>query len=166
MIHETIPGVASLVRATLAANQIRVLMGTPNQTCANFSGGSVPAGFTALKYADFTGAGRGDVLLRNNATGEVRLLSLNATGLTLPPYVGDPQDKNASCTASNLALTTITRVLPVTPAAWKIFAIGDFNGDGITDIAWAQADGSVVVWLMQPSGSSPQVIFNAGGVPK
>lgn len=146
-------------------NQLRVLMGTANRTCANLSAGVIQDGFTALKFGDFTGNGRGDVLVRHNATGVVQLLSLSAMGLTLPDYAGAPDDQNASCTSTTLGITNTARFLPITPTTAKFYAAGDFNGDGIADIVWLQADGTLTVWLMQPNGAAPIVIANAGTGP-
>ncbi len=146
-------------------NNLRVLMATPNRTCANLSAGAIPAGFTALKFGDFTGSGRGDVLIRNSTTGQVQLLSLSAAGLTLPTYAGAPDDQNASCTASTLVVSSLARGLPATMAGWQFYATGDFNGDGILDLVWVQADGTLMVWLMQANGAAPVVIANAGAAP-
>ncbi len=146
-------------------NQLRVLMGTANRTCANLSAGVIQDGFTALKFGDFTGSGRGDVLVRNNTTGVVQLLSLSAMGLTLPAYAGAPDDQNASCTSSTLGITNTARFLPITPTTAKFYAAGDFNGDGIADIVWQQADGTLTVWLMQANGAAPIIIANAGNGP-
>jgi hypothetical protein len=146
-------------------NQIRVLMATPSRTCANLSAGSVPTGYTALKFGDFTGGKRGDMLVRNNATGAVQLLSLSAAGLTLPPYAGAPDDPNASCTASSLVVSSSARTLPATDPSMQFYAAGDFNGDGILDIVWLNSDGTLTLWLMQANGASPVVVAKAGTAP-
>lgn len=147
------------------AGQIRALMATPSRTCANLLVGAVPAGFTALKFADFTGNSRGDILLRNGSTGEIQLMSLNAFGLALPLYAGAPDDQNASCTSSTLTVPTSTISLLPTDPAWQFYASGDFNGDGITDIVWLRPDGSLTVWLMNTNATAPTVISNAGTAP-
>jgi photosystem II stability/assembly factor-like uncharacterized protein len=148
------------------ANAMRALMATPARTCANLSAGTLPTGFTAIKLADFTGNRRGDVLVRNATTGEVRVISLDATGLTLPAFTGDPDDQNASCTSSTLVLTqTPYSFATATDPTWTYFASGDFNGDGIFDIVWKRPDNTLTVWLMNASGAAPTVITNAGTVP-
>ena len=152
------------------ANAMRALMATTAatapRTCANLSAGSIPTGFAPLKLADFTGNRRGDVLIRNAASGEVRLISLNAAGLSLPAFTGDPDDQNASCTSSPLALAqTVINVSVNADPTWTYFASGDFNGDGIFDIVWKRPDNSLVLWLMNANGAAPTVISNAGSAP-
>jgi hypothetical protein len=152
-------------------NQIRVLMATGSaaapRTCANYAAGSIPTGFTVLKFGDFTGARRGgDVLIRNPATGEVRLISLVATGIQLPTYTGTPNDRNAACTGagSSALVPTITTSLGVADASWTYVASGDFNGDGVIDIAWRKSDGNLALWLI-PLAGAPTVVLNAGSIP-
>ncbi len=143
---------------------IRALMATPGRTCANLSAGSVPAGFIAVRFADFTGRGRGDVLLRNPA-GQVSLLTLNANGIALPAFTGNPDDPNASCTPTSL--TVANTVLPVllSDPTWQLYATGDYNGDGIFDIVWLRPDGTLTLWLMNANGATPTVYDNAGMPP-
>ena len=147
------------------AGAIRALMATPARTCANLAAGNIAAGFSALKLADFTGNSRGDILLRNAATGEVQLLSLNAFGLALPAYAGDPEDQNASCTASALTIANTSINLPITDPAWMFYAAADFNGDGVTDIVWLRPDNTLTVWLMNSNAAILRVINNAGAAP-
>lgn len=145
-------------------NAIRALMATPNRTCANLSGGVIPGGFVALKLGDFSGRRKGDVLIRNEASGEVRLLQLDAAGLILPNYTGAPDDQNASCTASALTVSQAASAVGTADPTWKLIASGDFNGDGVSDVVWQKTDGTLAVWLMNPSGINPTVITNAGNV--
>jgi serine protease len=144
---------------------IRILMATPDRTCANVSGGTMPTDFTALKIADFTGRSRGDMLVRNATTGAVQLLALNAAGMVLPPYTGNPNNQDAACTPSSLSVTRSTITLPTTDPSWQFYASGDFNGDGVTDIVWRRPDNTLTVWLMNANGASPRAINNAGSVP-
>ncbi|MFN8987584.1 MAG: trypsin-like peptidase domain-containing protein [Burkholderiales bacterium] len=145
-------------------NVVRVLMATPARTCANLSGGTIAAGSTAIKLADFTGNRRGDILARNAATGGIQVISLSAAGLTLPSYTGAPDDPNASCTSSSLSVTQTASYTFASDPTWSIFATGDFNGDGIFDIVFMQPNRTLTVWQMNPNGAAPTV-FNAGTAP-
>lgn len=146
---------------------IKVLMATPGRTCANLSAGNVPAGFTAQKLGNFSGDGRADILYRNAVTGAVQLAKLNAVGLTLPPFVinplQDPQD--APCTASSLTVLSTTVSLPVADPTWLLYAVGDYDGNGTTDIVWLRPNGQLTVWLTNPNGAAPTEIANAGFAP-
>ncbi len=144
---------------------IRALMATAARTCANLSVGDMPAGFTALKLADFTGKRRADMLIRNQSTGQTSLLSLNAVGVPLPPYVGAPDDPNASCTATTQVVASKIINLPFADPTWQFYAAGDFNGDGIFDIVWLQPNGTLTVWLMGSNGVLQTTIANAGNAP-
>lgn len=144
---------------------IRVLMATPNRTCANLTAGTVPSGLTALKFRNFSGDGRGDILYRNAVTGAVQLAKLNASGLTLPTYTGAPDDQNASCTSSTLTISNTVVTLPSTDPSWRLYAVGDFDGNGITDIVWLQPSGQLTLWLMNAAGSGPTIVTNAGTAP-
>ena len=146
------------------ANQLRVLMATPNRTCANLSAGSVPNGYNVFKFADFTGNGRGDILVQDPSTATYKLISLDARGLTLPPYSGTPDDPNASCTSSTLTVNATTTTIRSTILFSTYYARGDLDGDGVFDIVWKNADNTLTVWLMKPSGT-PIVINNAGLAP-
>ena len=146
-------------------NVVRVLMATPNRTCANISGGNLPAGFTPLHLADFSGQKRGDILARKNSTGQVQIISLNATGLVLPLFAGSPDDQNASCTGTALQATQSVYYPGTVDPSWTFYATGDFNGDGIFDVVWQRPDGTLTLWLMNAGGASPTVIANAGTAP-
>jgi hypothetical protein len=143
-------------------NQIRILMATSNRTCANMTTGFIPSGFTGLAFADFTGRNRGDVLIRNNATGQVSLLALNASGIPLPIYTGDPDDRNASCTPSTLVIPSQTITLPISNASWQFYAAGDYDGNGTFDIVWLKPDGTLALWLMGQDGNVQSNIPSAG----
>ncbi len=145
--------------------QVRVLMATAARTCANFAAGNVPTGFVALAFADFTGRGRGDILMRNPANGQVSLLSLNATGINLPAYTSDPNDPNASCTATSAVIPNSLVSLPASDPSWTLYATGDFNGGGVFDIVWLRPDGTLTLWLLNPNNAAPTVVTNAGTAP-
>ncbi len=145
-------------------NNIRVLMATPGRTCANLSGGTITAGSTAIKLADFTGNRRGDILARNASTGAIQIIVLNGAGLNLPDYAGVADDPNASCTASSLSVTQTATYTFSSDPTLTILATGDFNGGGIFDILFMRPDRTLVLWLMNANGAAPTVV-NAGTAP-
>jgi subtilisin family serine protease len=147
------------------SNQARALMATPNRTCANLLIGDIPTNQSALKLGDFTGNGRGDILVRDSSTGFVSLISLDAVGLTLPPFAGAPDDPNASCSSSSVQIKTTPLSLIAADPSWSFFASGDYNGDGILDVVWKRPDGTLTLWLMNAGGATPTVIANAGSSP-
>ncbi len=147
------------------AGQLRVLMATPNRTCANLVSGNMPTGFVPLKFARFRGGPSGEVLVRNTTTGANQLLSLNAGGLLLPPYTGAPDDQNASCTASSLSVPMNVINLPTTSVNWTFYAATDLNNDGITDIIWRQPSGQLTAWLLNSAGTVQTTVTNAGTAP-
>ncbi len=145
--------------------QIHVLMATAARTCANVPAGTLPEGYTALQVGDFSGRHLGDILMRNNVTGDVRLLTLSAVSMVLPPATANPDDPNASCTSTSLNIVASSYSLATADPTWQFFAAGDFNGDGITDIVWKKSDGTLVLWLMNANLSQPTVLANAGTAP-
>jgi cyclophilin family peptidyl-prolyl cis-trans isomerase len=148
-------------------NQIRVLMATPNRTCANLSAGSIPAGFRAIQVGDFSGSRRGDILMRNPTTGQVMIKTMTGAGLSLPEFTGNPDDPNASCTPTSLALATSDLNLLPSDPNWRFYAAGDFDANGVADVVWRRADGTLTLWLLNNASgfTAPAIIDNAGSAP-
>ncbi len=145
-------------------NQVRVLMATAQRTCANFVAGAIPTGFTAIKLADFSGNGRAQILIRNATTGAVQLHSLDATGIVLPQFTADPDDPNASCTATTVPIGNSLTNLPATDPTITFYAADDFDGDGRFDIVWRTSTGTLVTWKMTGT-ATPIINNNAGTAP-
>jgi len=83
----------------------------------------------------------------------------------LPPPTANPDDPNASCTATSTFIPLNVYGYPIIDTSWRFYASGDFNGDGITDIVWLKPNGTLLVWQMNANGASPTVIDNAGIAP-
>lgn len=146
-------------------NEIRVLMATPQRTCANFAAGTIPAGFSALKLASFTNAGNGEIFARNPITGETAMIRLDARSVSLPAPSANPDDPNASCTAATATVNNTRLPWSASPAGLTFFGTADFNGDGLADIVWIRPDRSTLVWLSQGSGQPYISLDGTGSIP-
>jgi ketosteroid isomerase-like protein len=96
----------------------------------------------AGRAGDFNGDGRSDLVFRNASNGDVIVWFFNAGGTTF----------------------TSTRITTV-PAnsGWEIQGVGDFNGDGRSDLIWRNlATGEIAVWLFNLGGTTffSSIIFN------
>ena len=110
---------------------VAALLGVVALACAAFP---VAAGASGAAFApsDFNGDARADLVWHNAGTGDVNVWLMN--GLTLLP---------GSRTIGNAA-----------PPDWHVFAVADFDGDGVSDVLLGnRATGSIVVWLMNGAGT-------------
>ncbi|MBV6340232.1 FG-GAP-like repeat-containing protein [Candidatus Magnetobacterium casense] len=87
---------------------------------------------------DFDGDGKSDILLRNTSTGELQIWLMDKETIV---RTGSPFNGNVGF-------------------VWEIKGIGDFDGDGKSDILWRNTNsdtedensGKVVIWLMDSTG--------------
>jgi FG-GAP-like repeat len=83
---------------------------------------------------DFTGSGNADLLWRQSTTGLVAEWLMNGSTIT----------SGAAITYQGKAITP--------DSSWGVVGVGDFNGDGDSDILWRQSTtGSVTDWQMNGS---------------
>jgi VCBS repeat protein len=100
------------------------------------------ASWAVAGLGDFNGDGKADILWRNTS-GEVAVWMMNG----------------ATITASSDLTSNGVAVRP--DASWSVAGIGDFNGDGKSDILWRNAGGALAVWQMNGSTvSSGAITFN------
>jgi hypothetical protein len=87
--------------------------------------------WTVAGVGDFNGDGESDLIWRNTATNEVAAWLMNGSSIT----------GSADVTSSGVSVRP--------GASWSIAGVGDFNGDGKSDVLWRDsASNSLVVWLM------------------
>ena len=119
--------------ATINATQAAQLLSGQwyiNLHSVNFGGGEI-RGQVVVVRGDVSGDGQSDVVWRHNATGDNYLWPMNGTAI-LPGegYLRQVFDQD-----------------------WQIMGIGDFNGDGKTDVLWRNlSTGENYLYLM--SGTS------------
>ncbi len=114
-------------------------------------GGSVNVFGTSWGVAgvgDFNNDGRSDIIMKNSSTGQFYLLQMNGT---------NPGDYSGS-SLGNIG------------TQWNIAQTGDYNGDGVDDILWRNANtGQTYLWAMQDghqaaTGSGNVGIFGADAI--
>jgi len=145
--------------------QLRVLMATANRTCANFAAGMIPLGYSPVAVGNFTGGRFGEILLRQAASGLNNIMQLDGGAVTMPAPTANPDDPNASCTATSQAIPNPIQLFFGTDPSWRVYATADLNGDGTTDIVWLRPDDTLTVWLMNRSTGVPAILGNAGTAP-
>ena len=113
---------------------------------ATFNGAAVnvDASWSVAGIGDFNGDNRRDVLWRNT---DGALVEWNMNG-------------------STIASSGILFGGAVKPdASWNVAGIGDFNGDGSSDILWRNVNGSLAEWLMSGSTVTSSGSLTFGGAP-
>lgn len=82
---------------------------------------------------DFNGDGIDDVLWRNTST------------WAFTDWLGTP--------AGGYVVNDANALVTTVGSDWKVVGIGDFNGDGMSDILWRNNSGQLSDWLGRPNGS-------------
>ena len=113
----------------------------------SYPGEEVPASWAIQGVGDFNGDGRSDVLWRD-AGGQLAIW-----------FNGDPADALYPAVYPGYA----NAAAPV-DRSWQVKGVGDFDGDGRSDILWRHTNGQVAIWHMaggvragesNPGGNNP-----------
>jgi hypothetical protein len=92
------------------------------------------ANYTFIGIGDFNGDGRSDILWRSK-TGLMRIYQFKTNSNTYDDII-------ISATENNITFN------PQVPNDYQCSGIGDFNGDGKSDIFWVVGDGKTIFWLL------------------
>jgi hypothetical protein len=94
--------------------------------------GNMPSSY-AIAGSDL----QGDIIWRSTTTGDVQMWVMNGTQIINQVDIG------------------------VVPLNWTLAGLGDFNGDGSTDVLWRDSAGNVGIWLMNGTSiASTKVLGN------
>ena len=129
--------------------------------------GNVPTTWSVVGTGDFNGDGYGDVLWRDTS-GNLGIWFMNGTSIVQTAVVGNvptawtvagadskgdifwynTTTHEVGMWVMNGANVVQTVDFGSVPATWKIAGVGDFDGNGSTDILWRDTSGNVGIWLM------------------
>jgi hypothetical protein len=131
--------------------------------------GAVPSNWSIVGTSDFNGDNKGDLLWRDANTGAVGIWLMNGPQILQTGVVGTVplnwtivatdarghifwRDSNSGAVAiwTVSGFQVVQSGVPGSAALnWVIVGVGDFNGDGSTDILWRDSNtGTVAIWLM------------------
>jgi hypothetical protein len=107
---------------------------------------SPSSGWVIEGVGDFNGDGKADILWQNSSSGEVYIWFMNGSTIT------------SQASPETVAPST----------GWVIKGMGDFNGDGKSDILWQNTtSGEVYIWFMNgstiTSQASPETVAPSTG---
>jgi hypothetical protein len=103
------------------------------------------ASWSIAGVGDFNFDGKNDVLWRNSS-GAVALWTMDGSKISSSGFV----------TSGGKAVSL--------DASWSVAGIGDFNGDGKSDVIWRNTSGEIAEWQMNGSAISGSADLNVSGV--
>jgi hypothetical protein len=127
-----------------------VSVATNGQLASTSPVGVLPANWIVVG-ADLNGW----IFLRNTVTGEVRVWVLQVGSAQCAAALPPIETRGAGSECGPGPTIPMTADLGSMPSNWSICGIGDFDGDGYSDILWRDNQGDVRIWLL---GTTPQDI--------
>ena len=91
------------------------------------------ASWNVAGVGDFNADGEAAILWRQSSTGSLAMWSMDGSTVA----------------SSNTVTSNGSAVAP--DASWNVAGVGDFNGDGYSDIVWRQSSGALALWDMKGS---------------
>ncbi len=142
--------------------------------------GPVPTSFQVVGTGEYNADGMGDILWQDSQ-GNLSISFMNGPQITSTQSIGQlpsgwviaQTDRRGAVFLRNttngdvavwvLKGATIVRAVDLgsVPLSWTIAGIGDFDGNGSSDILWTDTTGDVAIWLMETNPNLVQVLSAA-----
>jgi hypothetical protein len=168
-----------LWRDTTGDAAIWVMNGVQIGSVNSFS--PVPTNWFVAATGEFNANGMGDILWEDNQ-GNLAIWFMNGAQVTSALAAGQMPANWVIVGADNKGViflrntatgefgvwvmqgATVAQSVDfgVVPLTWTIAGIGDFDGNGSSDILWRDNLGNVAIWLMQESTQSITILSTAG----
>src|SRR5204862_245063 len=97
--------------------------------------------------ADFDADGHADILWTTSSGGVAISMMMNATSIPGATIIHNTVIQNSAV------------------PGWSIAGVGDFNGDGHSDILWTTASGGVAIWIMNGATIIGNTVIQKSAVP-
>ena len=154
--------------------------------------GPIPTNLSVVGTGEFNSNGMGDILWQDANTGNLFVTLMNGSSQTGTRSVGKVPTgytvvgadrkgwvflNNATtndltiwvvtCPPTSNACTFTSTDIGTAPAQWKIKALGDLDGNGITDVVWMDSGNNVGTWFLTDKSDAPTFLSSTvyGAVP-
>jgi hypothetical protein len=130
-------GMSDILWRNSSSGQVYIWLMDGTTIAGNASPDTPTTDWSIQGLGDFDGDGKTDILWRNSTSGQVYIWLMNGTTIAgnASPASPTPESSTECCVGVG--------------DGWSILDVGDFDGDGKSDILWQQlSTGQVYIWLM------------------